>query len=352
MIWPENPSLDVMIAQMVMVGFRGLTLTADNPIVEDVRERQIGGVFLFDYDMPTASYGRNIQSPDQLRALTADLQNLAAFPLLIAIDQEGGRVARLKESAGFPASVSAQQLGAADDLVQTRQHAEQTAALLAELGVNLNLAPVVDVNLNPQNPVIGKLERSFSADPAVVTRHALEVLGAFHRHSVLGTLKHFPGHGSSTGDSHLGFTDVTDTWSPAELEPYREIIATGQADVVMTAHTFNAKLDPVYPATLSKPIVTGLLRGELAYDGVVMSDDLQMGAIGRYYGFETALRLAVEAGVDILALANNLDYAPELAPRAIAVVKHLVQDGTVSEARIAQSYARIRQLKNRLSTAD
>lgn len=349
MIWPENPSLDFMIAQMVMVGFRGLTLTADNPIVSDVRDRQIGGVFLFDYDMPTASFGRNIQSADQLHALTADLQNLAAIPLLIAIDQEGGRVARLKDSAGFPATMSAQQLGAADDLALTRQHAEQTARLLADLGINLNLAPVVDVNLNPQNPVIGKLERSFSADSAVVTRHAQEVLRAFHRHGVLGTLKHFPGHGSSTGDSHLGFTDVTDTWSPAELEPYRQIIAAGQAEVVMTAHTFNAKLDPVYPATLSKPIVTGLLRGELAYDGVVMSDDLQMGAIGRYYGFETAIRLAVEAGVDILALANNLDYAPDLAPRAMTIVKQLVQDGTVSEARIAQSYARLQQLKNRLS---
>jgi beta-N-acetylhexosaminidase len=337
-----------MIAQMVMVGFRGLTLTEDNPIVQDIRERQIGGVFLFDYDVPTSSYARNIQSPSQVRALTAEVQNLAAIPLLIGIDQEGGRVARLKESAGFPATASAQYLGSADDLALTRQYAEQTASLLADLGVNLNLAPVVDLNLNPQNPVIGKLERSFSADPAIVTRHALEVLGALHGHGVLGTLKHFPGHGSSTGDSHLGIADVTGTWSFGELEPYRKVIAAGQADVVMTAHIYNAKLDPVYPATLSRSIITGLLREELGYEGVVMSDDLRMGAIRRYYGFETAIRLAVEAGVDILALANNLEFAPDLAARAMAVVKRLVQDGAVTETRIQQSYARILQLKHRL----
>ena len=348
MMWSANPSLDLMIAQMVMVGFRGLALTEDNPIVQDIRERQIGGVFLFDYDMPTSSYARNIQSPDQVRALTAEMQNLAAIPLLIGIDQEGGRVARLKESAGFPAMASAQYLGSANDLALTRQYAEQMATLLADLGVNLNLAPVVDLNLNPQNPVIGKLERSFSADPTVVTRHALEGLGALHGRGVLGTLKHFPGHGSSTGDSHFGIADVTSTWSSKELEPYRKILAAGQADVVMTAHIFNANLDPVYPATLSKPIVTGLLREELGYEGVVMSDDLQMGAIRRYYGFETAIRLALEAGVDILSLANNLEYAPDLATRAIAVVKQLVQDGTLTEKRIHQSYARILQLKNRL----
>ena len=345
-MWPEHPSLDLMIAQMMMVGFRGLTLTADNPIVQDIRERQIGGVFLFDYDVPTSSFGRNIQSPDQVRALTTEIQNLATIPMLIGIDQEGGQVARLKTSTGFPATVSAQYLGSANDLSLTRQYAEQMAALLAGLGINLNLAPVVDVNLNPQNPIIGKRERSFSADPASVTRHALEVLNAFHRHNVLGTLKHFPGHGSSTDDSHLGIADVTGTWSPVELEPYREIIAAGQADVVMTAHIFNANLDSVYPATLSKPIITGLLREELGYDGVVMSDDLQMGAIRRYYSLETTIQLALDAGVDILALANNLEFASDLAARAIAIVKQLVHDGAVTEARIHQSYARIQQLKN------
>jgi beta-N-acetylhexosaminidase len=132
------------------------------------------------------------------------------------------------------------------------------------------------------------------------------------------------------------------------MEPYRKIMAAGQADVVMTAHIFHAKLDPVYPATLSKPIIAGLLREELGYEGVVMSDDLQMGAIRRCYGFETAIRLALEAGVDILALANNLEYAPDLATRTIAAVKQLVQDGTLTETRIHQSYARILQLKNRL----
>ncbi|MGE5138242.1 MAG: glycoside hydrolase family 3 protein [Rudaea sp.] len=348
---PLEISLADKIAQMVLVGFRGLTIADGTPTASDLAERRIGGVVLFDVDLPLDSPVRNIQSPQQLRALTAQLQERAARPLLISVDQEGGRVARLNPAHGFPATMSEQSLGKLNDLVKTRENAETIARMLASAGINLNLAPVVDLNVNPQNPVIGQLERSFSADPTIVTSHALEEIRAHHKYGVLTTLKHFPGHGSSRADSHRGFVDVTNTWSQVELEPYRRIIAAGEADAIMTAHIFNARLDPDVPATLSRRIITGILREELAYDGVVISDDMQMGAISQYYGLETAVEKAINAGVDILAVANNqpFQYDPAAAERVIAIIEKLVAGGRITRDRIDQSYGRIMRMKGRLT---
>jgi beta-N-acetylhexosaminidase len=341
--------LDAKIGQMILVGFRGLELTSTSPVVKDIRERNLGGVVLFDYDVPTASSLRNIESPQQVKALTDVLQRTASPRLFISIDQEGGEVARLKEQAGFPASVSQQYLGSLNQLDTTLQFAETTAKTLAQLGINLNLAPVVDLNLNPDNPVMGRRERSFSADPAIVTSHARQVIGAHHRYGVLTTLKHFPGHGSSRTDSHVGFVDVTNTWSHIELEPYAEIIRAGECDAVMTAHIFNAKLDPTLPATLSKPILSGILRNELHYDGVIISDDMQMKAISAQYGFEAAIQFALDAGVDILTFANNLNYDENITACAIRVIQQLVEDKKISPDQIDESYQRIRRLKARLT---
>jgi beta-N-acetylhexosaminidase len=230
----------------------------------------------------------------------------------------------------------------------TREEASMMASTLTELGINLNLAPVVDLNTNPDNPVIAAYGRSFSADPDVVTEHALEFIKAHHQQGVLCTLKHFPGHGSSTGDSHRGLVDVTDTWSRTELEPYGNIIEAGQADAIMTAHVFNANLDAERPATLSKPTITGILREELGFDGVVISDDMQMGAIARYYGLETAIEAAIDAGVDVLAFANNSVYVGDIAVRAISLIKRMVADDRISEERIKESSARIQRLKSGL----
>ena len=353
---PESPtdqevSLDVKIGQMLMVGFRGLEVSDDSPIVQDIRDRHLGGVVLFDYDVPTKSPVRNVESPTQVTALVEALQSASATPLLVAIDYEGGTITRLKEKSGFPPTVSHQYLGEVNDLRFTHQEATKMAKTLAELGINLNLAPVVDVNTNPDNPIIAKYERSFSADPEIVTRQALEFIEAHHEQGVLCTLKHFPGHGSSTGDSHLGVVDVTDTWSRIELEPYASIIEAGQADAIMTAHVFNANLDPEYPATLSRPTITGILREELGYDGVVISDDMQMGAIADHYGFEIAIQKSIEAGVDILAIANNSVYEEDIAAHTVALIKRLVQDGRTDEARINESYQRIRQLKSKLTAS-
>jgi beta-N-acetylhexosaminidase len=348
-VTPATP-LAAKLGQMIMVGFRGLSIAADAPIVADIVKRNVGSVVLFSYDVALASWERNIAAPAQAAQLTAELQALApAPPLLIAADQEGGMVARLSERFGFPATVSAQALGERGDPAYTYAQAESMAKTLAAAGVNHNLAPVVDVNTNPLNPVIGGLGRSFSSDPAVVVEQARAFIQAHHAHGVTTTLKHFPGHGSSQADSHLGLVDVSATWQPLELEPYRALIGEGLADAVMTAHVFNAQLDATWPATLSRAVITGLLREELGYDGVVITDDMNMGAITAQYGFEQAAVLAVQAGADMLAYGNNLVYDPAVAQRAIAALLAAVEHGELSEARIDESYRRITALKQRHS---
>jgi beta-N-acetylhexosaminidase len=266
---------------------------------------------------------------------------------LIAIDHEGGFVSRLRPDKGFPDTVTAQSLGAQDPSI-TYEYATGMAQTLRSAGINLNLAPVVDVNVNPESPAIGYYERSFSADPEVVAAHAIEFIRAHHDTGVLTTLKHFAGHGSATTDSHLGITDVTDTWSEAELIPFQRVIEAGMADAVMTAHLVNAKIDPDYPATLSKATITGILRDRLGFEGVVITDDMQMGAIREAYGYEHAIELAINAGADIVAVANMLVYDPALAVKTFEAIMAAVRAGAITEGRIDESYQRIMRLKARL----
>jgi beta-N-acetylhexosaminidase len=343
-------SLEEKVGQMLMLGFRGLRVEDLGPFADSIASGHVGHVVLFDYDVPSDSPVRNVESPEQVAALTRGLQELAPRSLLVAIDQEGGVVARLDEDHGFPPTMSAQALGELNDLEVTRQAAREMAHTLWLAGCNLNLAPVVDVNVNPDNPVIGGLERSFSSDPAVVTAHASAFIEAHHAEGILTTLKHFPGHGSSEADSHLGFVDVTGLWSEIELRPFGDIIAAELSDCVMTAHIFDSEWDSQYPATLSQNAITGILRSELGFEGVVISDDMQMGAIREHYGFEEAIELAVHAGVDILAIANNgVEYDETVGEQAFQIVLGAVQEGRISEVRIDQSWQRISLLRRKLA---
>ncbi len=344
-------NLNEKIGQMIMIGFRGMEAGEHSPIVRDIRAGRIGGVVLFDRDLALETNERNIRSPRQVKDLISALQSGAAVPLWIAVDQEGGQVVRLQETRGFPASVSAQYLGEADDTALTAMYAERTAAVLADCGFNLNFAPLVDVNINSENPIIARYGRSYGADPETVVRHALAVIDSHRRHGVACTLKHFPGHGSSNQDSHLGFSDVSDTWDPVELQPFREIIACGQSDFIMTAHIFNRRLDPAFPATLSEKIIGGLLRQELGFEGVVISDDMDMKAISGEYNRETALELALNAGNDILLFANNRIYDPDLALRTQEMILRLLAAKRVSSARIDQACRRVMNLKNKFAVS-
>lgn len=335
-----DPSLEAKIGQMIMVGFSGRYPDFNSDIVQDIADGVVGSVVLF---------GRNVESPAQLQSLTTTLRGVSPQPLLIGIDQEGGWVNRLPGSFGISSNFSAQYLGGQNDLALTANQGASTAAELAKLGINLNLAPVVDVNTNPRNPIIGRYERSYSADPAVVAEHARTVIAAHQPHKVLCTLKHFPGHGSSQGDTHYGFVDVTQSWSVIELAPYATLIGAQQCDLIMTAHIFNATLDPDHPATLSHKVITGLLRQQLGYNGVVISDDMQMGAIAKQYDLETAIGLAINAGVDIIAFSNNIAFRRGAGGRRLhEIIMGLVQANVIPQARIEEAHQRIMRLKQKL----
>jgi len=345
-----DDSLKHKIAQMLLIGFRGTELKPTMPIYKDIKELGIGGVILFDFDSPTRTRGRNIASPRQLKSLVASLKAIASVPLLVTIDQEGGMVNRLRPAYGFPPTVTAKHQGRINNPDTTAKYARATAKLLHELGFNLNFAPVVDVDVNPNCPIIGKFGRSFSADPQVVIDNARIWLIEQKKQGVIGCIKHFPGHGSATGDTHLGMVDVTHTWIEEELEPYRVLIAEGIVDVVMTAHVFNAKLDKEYPATMSKKTITGILREQMGFNGVVVTDDLAMDAMVKHYSFDEILLKAIEAGADILCLSNNGRevYDPNIARKAFDSIYKAVKAGKISPERIDESYRRIMKLKEKM----
>ncbi|WP_027721535.1 glycoside hydrolase family 3 protein [Maridesulfovibrio zosterae] len=344
-----HSELDKMVGQMVMVGFRGMTADSESLIAQDIRNSGIGGVILFNKDCALNSTVRNISGPDQLKRLTSSLQSYADIPLFIGIDQEGGIITRLTAEAGFMQTPSAAELGNSGDKDAAFRAGKSISSTLASEGINMNFAPVVDVNCNAVNPVISGLQRSFSDDPEIVADFAESFINGLHSENVFSCLKHFPGHGSSVGDSHKGFTDVSETWSSNELYPFKKLIKDGKADMVMTAHIFNKKLDRDYPATLSRKVITGLLRRKLGFEGIIITDDMQMAAVSSQYGFKDAIDKAVHAGADILLFGNNLIYEPALGTKAVNVLKELVLEGKITEQRIKRSYDRIMFFKNRLN---
>lgn len=332
-----------------MVGFRGTRVREGAPIQTALREHRIGGVILFRRDVPSGTIHRNVRSPDQLRRLTRSLQEAAPHRLLIAIDQEGGEVARLSPADGFRASPSAASLGE-QPVARARRAARITAAQLADLGINWNLAPVVDLATKEGSPSIGGLGRSFGARPEEVAPRAAEVVRAHRAEGVLTAAKHFPGHGSAAEDSHLDLPDITGSWRAEELLPYRRLLEEGLVDTVMVGHLYHSGLDPKWPATLSTRVINGLLRQRLGFRGPVVTDDLQMRAIRDRYSLDTTIRRAIRAGADILLFANNTVYQPRIAARAREVIRELIRSGRIPPERINRSLRRIRKLSRKAGT--
>ncbi|MBQ9418006.1 MAG: glycoside hydrolase family 3 protein [Bacteroidales bacterium] len=333
---------DEDIGEMLLVGFRGTTIDSTHHIWRDIVDYHVGSVILFDYDVPSGRRGRNITGKEQLLRLCKQLHRVQP-QLLIGIDQEGGKVNRLHTRYGFPPIASAKhsRVGGKDSVEAC---AKQTAMLLKGSGINLNFAPVADVDINPQCPVIGKLERSFSENSDTVAECCRIWIDEQHKMGIASCLKHFPGHGSARGDTHKGLVDVSETWERQELEPYFQLAK--EVPMVMTAHVINRQLDASgLPASLSVRI-TSLLRDTIGFAGVIVTDDLAMGAIVQEYTFEEALRLAIVAGADMLCLSNNgSEYDTELVAKAVEVIRRLVATGAVSAERIHQSAERVRQLK-------
>jgi beta-N-acetylhexosaminidase len=333
------------LGELLLVGFHGTTLD-DNPDVEHLLCRvRVSGVILF---------ARNIVDAEQLARLTRGLSERArectGRSLLIAVDAEGGRVMRLGPGAGYTATLSHQDLGDANDLAQTELEARRIGTMLREAGINWNLAPVVDVGYNPANPVIVGSGRSFGANPSVVAAQANAFIAGMHAAGLITALKHFPGHGSSLADSHQGFVDVSQTANPAvELAPYRMLLAEGVVDAVMTAHVFNRRLDRRYPATLSASTITGLLRRDLGWRGVVVSDDMRMGAIEKHYGLADAAVRAVRAGEDVVLVADDrLPGGGSAADAVMAGLGTAVRKGHIPARRVEEALVRIEAMRARL----
>lgn len=338
------PPTDQMLAAMLMFGFRGERVNAQDGIGAFISKGRPCNVILFDKDV-TENSSRNISSPEQVKALTTALRQLAKEPVFIAVDQEGGQVRRLKPQKGFMDLPSAQKLGQGN----THETLETASALgkeLAGLGINVDLAPVADVDVNPFNPAIGKLGRAFNTDPALVSAHALAFGQGLAKNGVIPVLKHFPGQGCAEKDTHLAPADVSQCWNAnTDLLPYAEIFQAGWPGMVMIGHIHLREMDPVLPATLSPNIVIGLLREGMNWHGVVISDDLQMKAVTDGHTLKETLALALKADIDILLYGNNLEWDEELPEKVWQALHELISEGELSEERIRQSWKRIDNLK-------
>jgi beta-N-acetylhexosaminidase len=334
--------------RLVLVGFHGTTVEDNRDLHHLLCEARVAGVVLF---------GRNVVDRAQVARLTRDLQASARAcgrgPVLVAVDAEGGAVMRLGPAAGYTPTLSAAELGGGGDLALTELEARRIGAMLREAGIGWNLAPVVDVGYNPANPVIVGVGRAFGANPVLVTNHARAFIRGMRAEGILTAVKHFPGHGSSFADSHHGFADVTWTASPdIELAPYRALIAEGLVDAVMTAHVFNRFLDVWYPATLSPATINGLLRRDLGWKGLVVSDDLRMGAIERHYGLEAASVLALAAGVDLLLVADDrLPDGGSATALVLDAVRRALAAGRLPPERVAEALDRVRAFQARARPA-
>lgn len=329
-------SLQEKIGQMILCGFQGTEPSEELEVL--IAEYHIGGVIYF---------ARNVANTKQVAELSSSLQGIAersgTVPLWISIDQEGGMVARITEGVALmPGSMA---LAAGD----AGPEAAYEAALISgkelrALGINLNFAPDLDVNNNPDNPVIGV--RSFGESPELVAKYGSQAVRGFQEANVVATAKHFPGHGDTNVDSHLDLPTIThgeERIRAVELVPFIKAI-DGGVDAIMSSHIYFPALESQkLPVTLSKTVLTGLLREELGYEGVIMTDCMEMHAISEHYGTVAAAVMAVEAGADLVLISHRRD----LQIGAIAAIEQAVREGRVAEAQIDASVERLLALKVR-----
>lgn len=342
---PDEAQLKKLIGHMLIVGFDGQKVDKNSSIVKDIQNYELGGVILFDKNYQDRTKQKNISSPQQLKSLTQTLKSSAKNELFIAIDQEGGRVARLKKEYGFTPAPSAKKVASLSTDKAHKLYQAQSK-MLHDMGINLNFAPVVDLEINPDNKVIVGLKRSYGQSEDVV-KYASIMIKEQEKEHIISALKHFPGHGSSLGDSHKGFVDVTKSWSAEELRPYINLIRANRVDMIMTAHVFNKDIDEKYPATLSYITNTLILREKLSYRGVIVSDDMQMSAITKHYSLKESVTLAINAGVDILLFGNQL--AEQNTDELVDTIYKAVLSGDIPFSRILESNQRIENLHTKNS---
>ena len=342
-------SLNQLVGQLIIAGFRGTEANHHSDIVRHIHDFHLGGIILYDEDLEIGGRGtRNIKSQNQIWELTQQLQSYSDDGLLVAIDQEGGSVTRLKPDYGFPELSSWNHIGLLDNILMTEQFANSVSDSLKICGINLNLAPVLDLDYGAET-IIGKSNRALSSEPKKVIEHAEIFINALKKNNIISCGKHFPGQGSASGDTHEGVTDISETWNVADLFPYSELVQSGNLDMIMVAHIFNKKMDHKFPASLSKIIINNVLRKNLGFTGVVMCDDPSMKAISDNYNLEQTFELMLNAGIDLFCLGNNLSYDKNYISKSVLALCNLVKTNKISENRIYESINRVHALKDKFN---
>lgn len=324
-----------LIGRTVIIGFEGDELTNNHHLISDIKKYNLGGIILFDKYYKSKKK-KNIKNPKQLKKLISDIQRFSNYKMFISIDQEGGWVSRLNKKNGFIQTPKAS-LISKKSINFAKKTYGNLASELSTQGINLNFAPVVDLAINKQNKVIVYQGRSFSKNPADVIKYSKVFIEEMNKKNVLSVLKHFPGHGSSLGDSHEGFVDITKTWSKKELIPYKELINNNYAKIIMTAHVYNKNLDKNNPSTLSYNINTSMLRNQMKFKGIVISDDLQMKAITKHYTLKETLTLAINSGVNILLFGNHIDNKSIKLKTIVNTIYKQIQEGKIKLSSIIES---------------
>lgn len=329
-------TMDQLVGESLILGFLGSTPDAEGAdrIERDLAEGRIGGVLFLRH---------NARTRDGVLGLARRFRT-AAPNAWLAIDQEGGFVQRLTDEMGFTDIPTAEQL-LDMGLEEARPIFAQAAQELAESGFSMNLAPVADLQ-HEGNQVIDRWARAFGDDPDTVAAYCGAFIDAMEAHGVACAIKHFPGHGRSEGDSHDGFVDISETWGEVEAAPFARLIAQDKAHLIMGGHLINRRLDPTgLPVTLSAPILQDLLREQMGYQGAIITDDLDMGAIRNQYSREQAIIQSLAAGNDLLLISNSADADPDLPRRAVDWVGAALDDGRLSLERLHDANAHIQTLK-------
>lgn len=342
----QAQTLDAMAGQMIIVGFQGDDIDDKSvkAVAAEIAAGDLGGVMYLK---------TNVKSLKAVKAMNELFRaSSPGLPPFITLDQEGGAVERLTKSVGFEELPNAASVAVNNSPAEAQKLYAAMARQVAELGFSVNFGPVADLNVNPNNQVIAKFGRAYGKSADTVAAYDEAFIAAHHAAGLVTSLKHFPGHGSSTADSHDGFVDISKTWSPAELEPYRIMFADGYADMVMVGHLYHKDYagqgSGKLPASLSSEWIDGVLRTELGFKGVVISDDLEMGAIRKMYDLHDTVVQAVNAGTDVLLFSNTAAASGGLADKIRGILVAEAESDPAFRARIEASYARIVSLKARI----
>ena len=332
--------VDEMIGQMIILGFKGNSVKSKGfkTVLNQVEKGEIGGVIFFE---------DNIKNKEEFLKMTTALKNSKAkIKPFISIDMEGGYVLRMNENNGFKNFKSAKEVSNLTTKEAYNEYSDM-AEELAKMNINLNFAPCVDLAIN-KDSIIETKERSYSSDPKIVVKYAKEFIKAFDDKKIATSIKHFPGHGSPTGDTHLGFVDATNTYKDEELIPYMELANLKPTQTVMVSHLYNKNIDARYPSSLSYNTIEKFLRIQTDFKGVTITDDLDMGAIRKNYELYEIVPLAVNAGENVLLFSNREKGDEKLAKKINLIIKNGLIEGLILPSNILESYKKIVKLKKEI----